>query len=181
MAGAWDVLEGKAVTGDRVAIVGGGAVGVETALFLAEEGTMPAETIKFLLVNKAEPAETLFELATRGSKKICLIEMTDRIGKDIGKSTKWGMMQDLGRFGVESMTAGKVVGITETGLEIEQNGEVVDMAADTVVVAAGSVSFNPLETTAKEMGIDCRVIGDAARVGMAFDAVHAGYEAGSAV
>jgi len=181
VAGAWDVLERKAVTGDTVAIVGGGAVGVETALFLAEEGTMPAETIKFLLVNNAEPAETLFEMATRGSKKICLIEMTDRIGKDIGKSTKWGMMQDLGRFGVESMTAGKVVKITPTGLEIEQNGEIVDMAADTVVVAAGSAPFNPLEPTVKEMGIECRVIGDASQIGMAFDAVHAGDEAGTAL
>ncbi|MCG8619683.1 MAG: hypothetical protein MI802_25965, partial [Desulfobacterales bacterium] len=83
-----------------VAVVGGGAVGVETALFLAEEGTMPADTLKFLLVNKAESPEALYEMATQGSKKISLIEMTDKIGKDIGKSTKWGMMQDMGRFGV---------------------------------------------------------------------------------
>jgi len=181
VAGAWDVLERKVDTGERVAIVGGGAVGVETALFLAEEGTMPAETIKFLLVNNAEPVETLFEMATRGSKKITLIEMTDRIGKDIGKSTKWGMMQDLGRFGVDSMTAGKVVKITETGLEIEQNGDRVDMVADTVVLAAGSASFNPLESVVKEMGIDYRLIGDASQIGMAFDAVHAGFQAGNEI
>ncbi|HCY85983.1 MAG TPA: NADH:flavin oxidoreductase, partial [Desulfobacteraceae bacterium] len=123
VVGAWDVLEHKAATGKRVAVVGGGAVGVETALFLAEEGTMPADTLKFLLVNKAESPEALYEMATQGSKKICLIEMTDKIGKDIGKSTKWGMMQDMGRFGVESITAGKVVRITEDGLEIEQGGD----------------------------------------------------------
>lgn len=181
VAGAWDVLEGKAATGTNVAIVGGGAVGVETALFLAEKGTMPAETIKFLLVNRAEPVETLFEMATKGSKKICLIEMTDRIGKDIGKSTKWGMMQDMGRLGVESMTAGKVVKITETGLDIEQDGKIVEMAADTVVIAAGSASFNPLEQTVKEMGIEYQTIGDASQVGMAFDAVHAGFKAGNEI
>jgi len=181
VVGAWEVLEEKVTTGENVAIVGGGAVGVETALFLAEKGTMPAETLKFLLVNNAEPVETLLEMATRGSKKICLIEMTDRIGKDIGKSTKWGMMQDLGRFGVESITAGKVVKITQTGLEIDQNGDRVDMAADTVVIAAGSASFNPLESVVKEMGIDYRVIGDAVQIGMAFDAVHAGYEVGNAI
>ncbi|WDP89840.1 MAG: FAD-dependent oxidoreductase [Desulfobacter sp.] len=181
VVGAWEVLEGRAVTGNKVAVVGGGAVGVETALFLAEKGTMPAETIKFLLVNKAEPAETLFEMATRGSKQIRLIEMTDKIGKDIGKSTKWGMMQDMGRFGVESITAGKVVRITETGLEIEQEGNVSEMVADTVVIAAGSVPFNPLEETVKEMGMDYRTIGDAAQVGMAFDAVHAGFKAGNEI
>jgi 2,4-dienoyl-CoA reductase (NADPH2) len=178
VVGAWEVLENKVSTGTKVAIVGGGAVGVETALFLAEKGTMPAETLKFLLVNKAETPEALFEMATQGSKKICLIEMTDKIGKDIGKSTKWGMMQDMGRLGVESMTAGKVVRITETGLEIEQDGNVVDYKADTVVVAAGSAPYNPLESMVKEMGLDYRVVGDASQIAMAFDAVHAGYKAG---
>ncbi|MCG8685477.1 MAG: NAD(P)/FAD-dependent oxidoreductase [Desulfobacterales bacterium] len=181
VVGAWDVLERKVATGDKVAIVGGGAVGVETALFLAEEGTMPAETIKFLLVNKAETPEALFEMATQGSKQVSLIEMTDRIGKDIGKSTKWGMMQDLGRFGVQTITAGKVVRITKGGLEIEQDGEIIDMAVDTVVVAAGSASYNPLESVVKELGIEYQLIGDASQVGMAFDAVHAGYEAGTAI
>ncbi len=181
VAGAWDVLENKVDTGKHVAIIGGGAVGVETALFLAEKGTMPAETIRFLLVNKAETPEALFQMATRGTKKVCLIEMTDRIGKDIGKSTKWGMMQDLGRFNVETVTAAKVVKITETGLEIDQGGEIRPMDFDTVVVAAGSMPYNPLEETAEKLGIACKVIGDASKVGMAFDAVHSGYEAGAAV
>ena len=177
VAGAWDVLEKKVHTGDKVAIIGGGAVGVETALFLAEQGTMPAETLKFLLVNKAEPMETLFEMATRGSKQICLIEMTDKIGKDIGKSTKWGMMQDLGRYGVETLPASKVVRITENGLEIEEGDKIREIEADTVVLAAGSASYNPLEDTVKALGLPCEVIGDAGQVATAFDAVHSGFQA----
>ncbi len=177
VAGAWDVLEDKVGTGKHVAIIGGGAVGVETALFLAEKGTMPAEIIKFLLVNKAETPEALFDMATRGSKKVCLIEMTDRMGKDIGKSIRWGMMQDLGRFNVETVTDAKVVRITETGLEIEQYGKINALDFDTVVVAAGAVSYNPLAQMAKKLGIDCFVAGDALKVGTAFDAVHGGYEA----
>ena len=176
--GSWEVLAGRASTGKNVAIVGGGAVGVETALFLAEKGTMPADTVKFLLVNQAEPPESLYEMATKGSKKVCLIEMTDKIGKDIGKSTKWGMMQDMGRFGVRSITAGKVVRITDTGLDIEQGDGIVEMEADTVVIAAGSMSNNPLEAVVKEMGIAYEVIGDAQKIGLAFDAVHTGYKAG---
>jgi len=113
---AWDVLENKAPTGTRVAIIGGGAVGVETALFLAEKGTLSADMVKFLLVNRAEDPETLYEMATKGSKTILLIEMLDKIGKDIGKSTKWGMMQDLGRFGIQSLANTKVVQITPEGL-----------------------------------------------------------------
>ena len=179
--GSWEVLAGKATTGKKVAIVGGGAVGVETALFLAEKGTLPADTLKFLLVNRAEPFESLYEMATTGSKEVSLIEMTDKIGKDIGKSTKWGMMQDMGRFGVQSITAGKVVRITDYGLDIEQGEDIVEMTADTVVIAAGSASNNPLENVVKEMGIPFEVIGDAGKIGMAFDAVHTGYKAGLAV
>ena len=177
VAGAWDILGDKVGTGKHVVIIGGGAVGVETALFLAEKGTMPAETIKFLLVNNAETPEALLEMATTGSKKVCLIEMSNRIGKDIGKSTKWGMMQDLGRFNVETVTGAKVVRITETGLEIEKDGKINALDFDTVVVAAGAVSYNPLAQVAKKLGINCRVAGDALTVGMAFDAVHGGYKA----
>ncbi len=72
---AWDVLQGKAVTGRRVVIVGGGAVGVETALFLAEKGTLSPQALKFLLVNRAEDPRDLYELATRGTKDIVVIEM----------------------------------------------------------------------------------------------------------
>ncbi len=181
---AWDVLTNKVDTGKRVAIIGGGAVGVETALFLAEKGTLSADTLKFLFVNKAETPETLFEMVTKGSKEICVVEMMDRVGKDIGKSTKWGMMQDLGRFGVTTITAGRVTKIIETGIEYVETpgaentgGATRQIEVDTVVVAAGSASHNPLEEMVKQMGMVFQVIGDAGKVGTAFDAVHAGYRA----
>ncbi|MBC8438729.1 MAG: FAD-dependent oxidoreductase [Deltaproteobacteria bacterium] len=175
---SWDVLQDKVFTGQKVAIIGGGAVGVETALFLAEKGTISAETIKFLLVNRAENPDTLFEMATRGTKQVTLIEMLGKMGKDIGKSTKWGMMQDLGRHHVKTMTGSKVIEITPNGLIIEQDGKIYEIEADTVVVAAGSVSNNPLESVLEKMGVEYRVAGDARQVATAFDAVHQGYKAG---
>jgi len=176
VADAWDVLENKVETGNSVAIIGGGAVGVETALFLAEKGTISAEALKFLLVNNAETPEKLFKLATKGSKKICLIEMMEKIGEDIGKSTKWGMMQDLGRFGVETITLGEVTKITKTGLEYGQEGASMTITADSVVVAAGSIPHNPLEALMEKLKIPCKVIGDAQKIATAFDAVHDGYK-----
>ncbi|MCP4626646.1 MAG: FAD-dependent oxidoreductase, partial [bacterium] len=59
---AWDVLRDKVYTGKRIVIIGGGAVGVETALFLGEKGTLSGDAVKFLLVNKAEEPETLYKL-----------------------------------------------------------------------------------------------------------------------
>ena len=63
---AWDVLADTVYTGKRVVIIGGGAVGVETALLLAEKGTLSGDVLKFLFVNKAETPEVLYEMATKG-------------------------------------------------------------------------------------------------------------------
>ncbi|HEY4745364.1 MAG TPA: FAD-dependent oxidoreductase, partial [Desulfuromonadaceae bacterium] len=104
---AWDVLAGTVRTGRRVAIIGGGAVGIETALFLAEKGTLSGEALKFLLVHGAESPEALYGLATRGSKEVTVIEMLDELGTNFGRSTRWGMMLDVGYYGVATRTAAR--------------------------------------------------------------------------
>ncbi|MDL2269211.1 NAD(P)/FAD-dependent oxidoreductase [Desulfosarcina sp. OttesenSCG-928-A07] len=178
---AWDVLSGKAFTGKEVAIIGGGAVGVETALFLAEKGTLSAEGVKFLLTNRAEDPETLFHMATRGTKNITLVEMRHHVGDGIGRSTRWGMLQELSRMGVTALTNAKVAAVTEKGLEVERDGDRRLIPADTVVMAAGAVPYNPLQSRVEKMGIPCQVAGDALSVATAFDAVHQGYLAASRI
>jgi 2,4-dienoyl-CoA reductase (NADPH2) len=175
---AWDVLAGRAATGQRVVIIGGGAVGVETALFLAEKGTLSADAVKFLLVNQAEDPHVLRDMALRGTKQIVIVEMIDKIGRDIGRSTRWGMVQDLTRFGVRTATGAKALEITETGVVIESPDGTEEIPADTVVMAAGAVSHNPLQALLESKGIPFRVAGDAAGIGRAFDAVHQGAAAG---
>jgi 2,4-dienoyl-CoA reductase (NADPH2) len=175
---AWDVLAGKVLTGKRVVVIGGGAVGVETAQFLADRGTLSGDGLKFLLVNQAEDFETLYELATQGTKQVEVIEMIDAIGKDIGLTTRWTMMQDLGRTGVSLRKRTKALEITLEGVRVEQDGETSLLPCDTVVLAAGAESHNPLQAHLEAKGIPCRVAGDAKRVGLAFDAVHQGFSAG---
>jgi 2,4-dienoyl-CoA reductase (NADPH2) len=162
-------------------VIGGGAVGVETALFLAEKGTLSPQALKFLLVNRAEEPEVLYELATRGTKDIVVIEMIDKMGKDIGKTTRWGILQDLSRNGIESRATVKALEITDTGVKVETDGNIEEIPADTVVLAIGAASHNPLEEIVDKKGIPYKVIGDAAQVALAFDAVHQGFEAGRSV
>lgn len=175
---AWDVLQDKVITGRRVVIIGGGAVGVETALFLGEKGTLSAEAVKFLLINRAEDPKDLYRMAIKGSKEIVVIEMIDKMGRDIGKTTRWGIFQELHRHGVRTKTATKALQITATGVKVETNGKVEEIPADTVALAAGAVSYNPLQETLEQAGIPCKIVGDAQQVGLAFDAVHQGFAAG---
>jgi 2,4-dienoyl-CoA reductase (NADPH2) len=178
---AWDVLAGNVTTGRRVVIIGGGAVGIETASFLAEKGTLSAKALKFLLVNRAEEPEVLYELATRGTKDIVVIEMIAKMGKDIGKTTRWGILQDLSRSGIKTLATTQALEITESCVKAETDGKIEEIPADTVVFAVGATSYNPLEEIVNKKGIPCKVIGDAAQVALAFDAVHQGFEAGRSV
>ncbi|MFK5926081.1 MAG: FAD-dependent oxidoreductase [Desulfuromusa sp.] len=175
---AWDVLAGKELTSQRVAIIGGGAVGVETALFLAEQGTLSGEELKFLLVNQAESAEELYRLATTGSKQVTLIEMIDKLGTNFGKSTRWSMLQDVKRSAMDTRTEAKVLEITPTGVMIEQAGQRHEVLAETVVLAVGTKAQNPLQKIAAEQRIPCQVVGDAKQPAMVFDAIHQGFAAG---
>jgi 2,4-dienoyl-CoA reductase (NADPH2) len=178
---AWDVLAGKAATGHRVVIIGGGAVGIETALLLAEKGTLSGEEIKFLLVNGAVAPEKLYKLATQGEKEITVVEMIDTLGSNFGKSTRWGMLQDIGRYGVKTLVQTKVLEITKTGVQLEQGGEIRELPADSVVLAVGTRSANPLEAVAEKLGIPCRVVGDALSPATVFEANHQGYNAGRTI
>ncbi|MDJ0876504.1 MAG: FAD-dependent oxidoreductase [Desulfobacterales bacterium] len=179
---AWDVLRNRVRTGRRVVIIGGGAVGVETALFLAEKGTLSGETLKFLMVNKAESLEDLYELATRGTREITVIEMIDRIGQGLGKTTRWTLIQDLSRYHVKTRPGIKATAITSGGVQAQNaEGQMVDLPADSVVLGIGAQPEYALQEVLERLQIPYQIAGDAEAVATAFEAIHAGFAAGSAV
>ena len=178
---AWDVLLRRAWTGKRVVVLGGGAVGVETALFLAQEGTLGAEELKFLLVNKVEPCDYLHSLCLGGSKEVVLVEMLERLGQDIGKSTRWTMLQELKRFGVQVRTKTRALEIGAPGVKVDCGGEEQFLPADSVVLAVGSDPYNPLQAELESLGLTCRVVGDASQPAQAMQAIHAGYGLGKSL
>jgi len=179
---AWDVLSGKAVPGKRVAVVGGGAVGVETALHLAEQGSLTPEVLEFLLVNEAEPLEDLRDLASRGSRQVMVVELLAKLGQDLGRSIRWVLLRELVQRGVQSRTATRLLEVTEEGIRVQDgDGREAQLLADTVVLALGARSHHPLQDTLAERSCEVRVVGDALRVGNAMDAIHQGFLAGAAV
>lgn len=175
---AWDVLLKKVSVGKNVAIVGGGAVGVETAEYIAEMGTMSPEVLKFLFINQAETPENLYNQLTHGTKKVTLIEMQPKIGRDIGITTRWGMLQRIKTLGVTSLAKTKVVEVKKDGVLVENEaGEQSLVPADTVVLAIGSKSQNELYNELQDKVQKLNLIGDAVKPAFILDAVRSAYDA----
>jgi 2,4-dienoyl-CoA reductase (NADPH2) len=176
---AWDVLAGKATVGRKVIIVGGNAVGLETALCLASHGTISPEVLHFLMVNKAESQDTIEELLNRGDKEVCVVEMTKKLGQDIGNSTRWTIMAELKRLGVKVITGAKAVEVNDAGLRIHKDTREEVLSADSIVIATGSKSENTLASL-KDLAPEVYVIGDAKKPRNALEAIREGFLTGLA-
>jgi 2,4-dienoyl-CoA reductase (NADPH2) len=175
---AWDVLAGRAHPGMRVIVVGGGAAGVETALFLGRKGTLDGETLKFLLSHNVEDCDTLRGLCLSGTKEITVVEMLDKLGRDIGPSTRWTMKQEMAALGITSKARTTALEITPEGLKAETENGPEFLPAVSVVLAVGTTSHNPLQTEVEHMNIPCSTVGDASEPGQAIQAIRQGYLAG---
>jgi 2,4-dienoyl-CoA reductase (NADPH2) len=175
---AWDVLSGKTRVGERVVIVGGNAVGLETALYLADQGTLPPEVLHFLVVNRAESWESLERLVNRGNKHVTVVEMMKRPGQDIGSSTRWTVMMELRRLGVTVLTGTKAAAIRPEGVEIETGQGRDLLPADSVVIAAGAAPANWLVEEMGDLVPKIYTIGDAKTTRNALEAIKEGFLAG---
>ncbi len=175
---AWDVLAGKVRVGKKVVIVGGNAVGLETALYLASQGTLSPEAFHFLTIHQAETPEALSGLLSKGNKEVTVVEMTKSIGQGTGISTRWIIMSEIKRLGVTILKGSKAVGITPEGLEIEEEHGHGFLEADSIVTAAGSGSENKLADDIKELVPELYIIGDAKEPGNALEAIREGFLTG---
>lgn len=172
---AWDALLDKVDLGRAVVVLGGGAVGVETAIAIASRGQADGETIKFLLKHQAEDFETLRTMATRGSRQVTILEMLPKIGKDIGQTNRWVFLKELELLGIEAITGAVVKSIGDKGVVYEQGKEQKTLAAESVVLALGAKPNVEIEEELKSGGFEYVKIGDVRAPRSILDAVHEGF------
>ena len=172
---AWQVLKDNPPLGKSVAVIGGGSVGLETALFIATKGTLSPETLHFLLTYEAISSDRLRELMFRGSSKVTVFEMLPRIGQDIGKSTRWIVFDNLKRYGVAVRTSTRVTSIGNGNVKFEKEDKVQEIQFDNVILASGAQPVAGLSSDIKKMGIPFATVGDGLRLGKLNDAIHGGF------
>jgi 2,4-dienoyl-CoA reductase (NADPH2) len=169
---AWDVLANDPPLGRKIAVLGGGAVGLETAHFLALKGTISDSVLRFLFSNNAESPERLKQLIFQGSKQITVFEKMPRVGNGVGRSSIWGLMNELRKHGVRIVNRASVHSFHDRMLSYEKDGKLNSEEFDNLIVAVGSRPVRELAEALPETGIPFTVIGDSLEPGQITDAIH---------
>ena len=172
---SWEVLKNNPPLGREVAVIGGGAVGLETAAFVASLGTITPEILYFLFKYEAESPERLRELMFKGLCRVTVFEMLEKAGRDVGKSTRWVLFDNLRKHGVSIKTSARVLEIKGNGLVWEEGGETRQADFDNVILSSGSKSEDTLSASLSELSIPYTVIGDSEKPGKIDGAIHGGF------
>ena len=149
---ATDVLSG-ADCGRNVVVIGGGSIGCETAEYLAKQG-----------------------------KKVSIIEMTDTLAGNTGKTDQTILLGHLKGYKVQLLTESKVVKITDSAVVYtSKNGSTNTVRADTVVLAIGGRPETSLYDSLKDEISEIYNIGDSNGGGIIPNAVYEGYTVGNKI
>ena len=172
---SWEFLTNHTAVGKKVAVIGGGAVGMEVAMQAARIGTIHPNVLEFLMFHRAESDERLHDLVRKGTKEVTIFEMLPKAGQDVGKSSRWVWLQDLREREVRIVTSAKVEAIEPEGVVYTVEGDTRKEPFDSVIMAVGSKPRTALSEGLKEAGVPFRAVGDCNKPRLIIDAVHEGY------
>jgi len=146
---ATDILNGLALAGSKVVVVGGGSTGCDVAEYLALR-----------------------------DKDVTIIEMLEEIGANIEPSRRPRIMRRLSDAGVIAKIQTQLKEITGKGVEVVNEGKSEFIEADTIVVAIGVESNTNLSVELSGTVPLIRNIGDCDKPGKIIHAINAGVCAG---
>lgn len=165
-----DVLAAKKTVGKKVAIIGAGGIGVDTAQFLTQAGEADSVNIeKFMkswgvdmdLDNAGGLEEEQIHAAPAREVYILRRSTTGKIGVASGKTTAWAHREELSHRGVKVLSGVAYNGIDDAGLHITLNGEAQTLEVDNIVLCAGQEPRSELSDALQAAGAPVHVIGGA--------------------
>lgn len=142
---AWDILKGKTAAGEKVIVIGGGNVGLETAEYLAEKG-----------------------------KRVTVLETLSEVGVDVEPTNRKVLLERLKDHGVDILTKVNVIEITDHGIVLMIGHDKKTLNADTVILALGATSNKQLEDLMHGESWEMYSIGDCTAPRNILEAIHDG-------
>ncbi|WP_075336351.1 FAD-dependent oxidoreductase [Yersinia enterocolitica] len=165
-----DVLRDKKPVGERVAIIGAGGIGFDTAEYLSQSGDPSS------LDSHAFSHEWGIDrdLAHRGGlspeggqvhpspRQIFLLQRkTSKVGEGLGKTTGWIHRTSLAMRGVKMLNSVSYESIDDEGLHIIRAEQASCLPVDTIIICAGQEPRRELHQPLLEMGKTVHLIGGA--------------------
>lgn len=165
-----DVITGKAVVGQKVAIMGAGGIGFDVAELITHAGVSAALDINIFAkewgidfenhprggVTGVEPV-----VASNGREVFLLQRKASTVGKGLGKTTGWAHRITLQRRGVHMLAGVEYVAIDDAGLHIRLDGAPRLLDVDTVIICAGQEPARQLYDALLATGQSAHLIGGA--------------------
>lgn len=147
---AIDLLLGKKKAGKVVVVVGGGLIGCETALWLAQQGRQ---------VTIVEALKGLMQSGSRVPRPNMM------------------MLRDLLKFHkVDVLTDTCLLEVTDDGVTVDKSSEKMTLPADTVVIAVGLCPDRELYSSLKDSVPNLHLVGDAVEARNIMHAIWDAYE-----
>lgn len=140
-----ELLSGARPFGKQIVIVGGGGIGCDVAHFIAERMQPGANVQSFF-------EEHGFASPAPAPASITVISRSEKPAKGVGPTTRWVLLGELKRRGIEVMKGCGCSEITREGVWIEKDGGKQFLPADQVVLCTGQESRRELDWLSAEPG-----------------------------
>ncbi|OHX16466.1 NADPH-dependent 2,4-dienoyl-CoA reductase [Chromobacterium amazonense] len=165
-----DVLKHKKPVGKKVAIIGAGGIGFDTAEYLCHEGESTSlNTEAFMREWGVDmTGDTAGGLAPQGPqphqspREVYLLQRkTSKVGEGLGKTTGWIHRASLQMKRVKMLSGVSYDKIDDAGLHITVKGESQVLPVDNVVICAGQDPLRELLQPLQDAGKTVHLIGGA--------------------
>jgi 2,4-dienoyl-CoA reductase (NADPH2) len=166
-----EVISGKKRIGRRVAIIGAGGIGFDTATYLLHERSVPETVEEFMAdwgVDMAYSGEGGLGKIRREAplRTITLLQRKKtKPGEGLGKTTGWIHRSILKKNGVRMLNGVEYLEVGPQGLRIRQDGREQLLEVDDVVICAGQLSELGLAKELDALGVRYHLIGGALKAG----------------
>ncbi|HFZ8996837.1 TPA: FAD-dependent oxidoreductase [Citrobacter freundii] len=162
------VLRDKVPVGQRVAIIGCGGIGFDTAMYLSQPGESSSQNIAEFCaewgidttLQQAGGLRPEGPRAARSAREIIMLQRkASKPGEGLGKTTGWIHRATLLSRGVKMLPAVSYQKIDDAGLHVTINGEAQILPVDHVVICAGQEPRRELADPLRERGKTVHLIG----------------------